>query len=75
MSPPPGAPSGLLKSHCDPDPPLGRRLSEASNELAALAPWEEKRGGREGSVSLAGYLEPGAPEMGRLRWARATGGE
>ena len=50
-------------------------MSEASNELAALAPWEEKRGGREGSVSLAGYLEPGAPEMGRLRWARATGGE
>ena len=50
-------------------------MSEASNELAALAPWFGEKGRTGGSVSLAGYLEPGAPEMGRLRWARATGGE
>mmetsp|Transcript_14447 Transcript_14447/g.62672 ORF Transcript_14447/g.62672 Transcript_14447/m.62672 type:complete len:436 (+) Transcript_14447:394-1701(+) len=38
LSPPAGPPSGLLKSHCDPDPPLGRRESDARSELAAFAP-------------------------------------
>ena len=69
LSPPPGAPSGLLKSHCDPDPPLGRRLSEASNELAALAPWLEEKGrtGREcqfGGLLGARCAGDGAPPVG-----------
>lgn len=66
LSPPAGPPRGLLKSHCDPDPPLGRRESDARSELAAFAAPGSKRS-RARVVSLArepGPAGDGAPFAG-----------
>ena len=58
LSPPAGPPRGLLKSHCDPDPPLGRSESDARSELAAFAPGS-KRGVERGLSVWRG--SPGGP--------------
>ncbi len=73
LSPPAGPPRGLLKSHCDPDPPLGRSESDARSELAAFAPGS-KRESSAGCQFGAG-ARAGRPEMGRPSRARAIVGE
>ena len=58
-----------------PGPSVGSEIERGEQRARGVGAWGGEKGRTGGSVSLAGYLEPGAPEMGRLRRARATGGE